>query len=320
MLVVERRFQERSDFSGTPAPKVSARSDPEAIDRGRYLVHGPAACSECHGRYDRREPARNTEAVELSGGFEFPMGPAGTLWASNLTPDAQTGIGRWDDAMLARAIRTGVLTDGSLSLLTRDSAARLSDEDLGAVLGYLRSLPPVRKAVPRGRPGWGWKLSQATKPAAPGGPQGPDGVPQAPEPSVLRGQYLALEVAQCVPCHSPGPWRSQPTGVGSDPDPSHGEDHEFEFVAPNLAPDPVAGLSGRHGEDAFVARMRFGRLHPSPIMPWENHRRMTESDLRSIYRYLRTLPPVRNELGPTYRPRGWKPSDGDLMGALDEES
>ena len=56
-----------------------------------------------------------------------------------------------------------------------------------------------------------------------------------------------------------------------------------------------------------TARMRSGRVFKSSIMPWENLGRASESDLRSIYRYLKSLPPVENDVGPSYRERGWKP-------------
>ena len=60
-------------------------------------------------------------------------------------------------------------------------------------------------------------------------------------------------------------------------------------------------------EDQFLGRIKTGRSFISSIMPWENFSRMTESDLRSIYRYLKSLPPVDKDTGPSYRDVGWKP-------------
>jgi len=79
----------------------------------------------------------------------------------------------------------------------------------------------------------------------------------------------------------------------------------MEFAAPNLTSDPKTGMTGRLDEEQFVARIRQGRVFPSSKMPWENVSRMTDADLRSIYRYLRSLPPVENDVGPTYRKQGW---------------
>jgi hypothetical protein len=98
-------------------------------------------------------------------------------------------------------------------------------------------------------------------------------------------------------------------GAGSLPEASHGEDADMEFVAPNLTSHP-AGVTGRLSEDEFVARLKGGRVFDSSIMPWENFALTTEIDLRSVYRYLRTLPPVDNDVGPSYRPIGWTPDGG----------
>ncbi len=53
-----------------------------------------------------------------------------------------------------------------------------------------------------------------------------------------------------------------------------------------------------------MARLKAGRVHASSIMPWEGFQLTTETDLRSVYQYLRSLPPVDNDVGPTYYPAG----------------
>jgi mono/diheme cytochrome c family protein len=141
----------------------------------------------------------------------------------------------------------------------------------------------------------------------------PAGVPAADEPSVARGEYLAEHVARCVACHSRfDPTTFRPVGPkagGGDPDGSHGADADMEFVTPNLTSHPT-GMTGKLDEDAFVARFRAGRAFASSIMPWESLATMTDADLRSVYRYLRTLPPVDRDVGPTYRKAGWRPPEG----------
>lgn len=99
-----------------------------------------------------------------------------------------------------------------------------------------------------------------------------------------------------------------PTAGGGDPDPSHGSDSDMEYVAPNLTSHPT-GVTGKRIEDEFVARLQAGRRYTSSIMPWENVQGRTEADARSIHRYLRSLPPVDDDHGPTYRQAGWKPGD-----------
>jgi mono/diheme cytochrome c family protein len=300
----------RLAFPDLPAPDLKASSDPDVIERGRYLVRGPAHCAQCHSTPDRSRPEL-TATAPLSGGMEFAMGPLGTLHARNLTPDEETGIGRYSDEMLARTLRTGVMPDGQLSFFMRLSASRLSDEDIVAVISYLRAQEPVRNPVPRGRWGLVGKLLLTYKLDIT--PHPPEPIPHPPaseEPSVERGEYLAEYVMLCNLCHTQFDVMSLkhvgPRGGGSLPDPSHGDDKDMEFVAPNLTTHPT-GLLSKMDEDAFVARMRAGRGYPSSIMPWEGFQATSEADLRSVYRYLSTLPPVDNDHGPTYRKKGWKP-------------
>ncbi len=116
----------------------------------------------------------------------------------------------------------------------------------------------------------------------------------------------------CTGCHSQFSMKTfKPVGPkagGGTPEPSHGADSDMEFVTPNLTSDPT-GVTGKLDENAFVARILHGRVHAGSIMPWENFQDTTETDLRSVYRYLRTLPPVQNDVGPSYRKVGWKPGD-----------
>lgn len=297
-----------------PAPDVKASTDPDVIARGKYLAHGPAHCATCHGgSTNRDDPASILNVTNLDGGLDFAMGPIGTRYARNLTPDPETGIGRFSDAEIARAIRSGVLPSGELSIFMALSQGNYSDEDVAAIVSYLRSLPPVKKEVP---PGEYYIMAKVFLRYGlfgfdPRPVEGPSGVQAAAEPTVERGQYLAENAAFCRGCHTPyDPATFTPNGPafsGGTPEASHGEDHDFEFAPPNLTSASV-GYTGRTTEDAFVARFKSaGRAHKSSIMPWESYSTMTENDLRSIYRYLRTVPPVEVDTGPPYRKIGsWK--------------
>jgi len=303
----------RLQFPDTPSPQLAASTDPVLIEQGRYLVHGPAHCAQCHSTDEREKPELSL-TTPLRGGLAFAMGPLGTRYAPNLTPDAETGLGNVSDALVARALRASVTHTGEVSFFMKFAAARLSDHDIVAVLSYLRSLEPVRNEVPQGV----WYafgkvlLRYAFAPLVPSAPEGPAHVPAQAEPSVERGRYLAESVMMCVSCHTEVDMGTMaPSGPllgGSLPDPSHGMDTAMEYVAPNLTNHPT-GIAGRLTEDAFVERMRGGRRHLSSIMPWEAFASTTEGDLRSVYRYIQSVPPVDNDRGPTYRLRGWKPGD-----------
>jgi hypothetical protein len=96
-----------------PAPNLHASTDPALIESGEYLVYGPAHCVECHvsnlAEYDRFYETGTPPA--MSGGYKFPIGPLGMLYSKNITPDPETGIGRYTDPQIARMLRHGVRPD-----------------------------------------------------------------------------------------------------------------------------------------------------------------------------------------------------------------
>ena len=301
-------------FPDTEAPRLNASKDLAVIDRGRYLVHGPAHCVHCHGADGDPHPENGREPP-LPGGRAFPMGPLGTRYARNLTPDPETGIGGLSDEQLARVLRTGVTHDGQLSFFMTVAAPNLSDDDIVAVISYLRSREPVRNAVRQGE----WSvlgkilLTYVFPPMKPRSVRGPVHVPPAPEPSLARGEYLVEHVAICGGCHTAFDMDTfqqvGPKVGGSFPEPSHGPDQDMEFVAPNLT-SHVTGYTGKVPEDLFVTRLRAGRVHATSLMPWECFGTMTDADLRSISRFLKSLPAAENDVGPTYRKLGWKRGQG----------
>lgn len=298
----------RLQFPDTATPPLKAVSDPAVIEQGRYLVHGPAHCSQCHSTDERNHPEK-VKDTPLRGGLSFAMGPLGTRYAANLTPH-ETGLGKLSDEQLARTIRTGVLHNGEISFFMRLAAANPSEEDTVAIISYLRSLEPVANPVPEGQ----WYLfgkvlmTYAFPKLEPRQGPAPKHVPPSDTPSIDRGKYLANDLMKCIDCHSKVDMSKsfdaiEPLGGGSNPDPSHGDDQDMEYVAPNLT-SHATGITGRLDEAAFVARLRAGRAFKSSIMPWESFAAATDADLKSVYMYLKSLPPVDNDVGATYRKKG----------------
>ncbi len=122
----------RGDGDLRTAP--AAAGDPAQVARGAYL----ARAGNCQGCHTPRG------AAAYSGGRGIPT-PFGTVYSSNLTPDAQTGLGAWSAAEFRRALHNGRSRDGRLlyPAFPYDSYTRVSDADADALFAFLRSLPPV---------------------------------------------------------------------------------------------------------------------------------------------------------------------------------
>jgi len=287
-------------------PQLMATTDPDVIAKGRYLVRGPAHCSNCHvGDVQEAVRADAGEEIPMKGGLEFPIGPIAVLYTANLTPDPDTGIGRYSDGEIFRLLRHNVKPDGRASIAPLMPFANMADDDLVAVVSYLRSTPPVRNEVPA--PRWllfGKTIAALVRPAAirPVVGHSPPRLAPPQEPTIERGSYLANSVANCMACHSPiDPASGELTGPAFSGN-VRGErstlDPAILLRAPNLTPNPTGVLVKLADEDTWVGRFRAGRVIAASYMPWGPYSRMSENDLRAIYRYLKTLPPVANDMGP----------------------
>jgi mono/diheme cytochrome c family protein len=299
------------DFSGTPLPKIEASADPKVIAEGAYLASAIAHCSACHGPGElARKHELPADPKDLRGGYVMNAGPFGTFYPSNLTSDPETGIAKLSDAEIARVVRHGVAPNGRLDPLMMIAVGPMADEDLGALIAFLRSLPPIKNAVPKDE--WGFVAKALSGKFAPRTMSAPQYVPRG-EPSRERGEYLANGPAACFSCHTPvdptkgfaetGPRFSGAAGPEAD----H-VDARQEVMAPNLTPDPETGVLGSFTEDTFIDRVRkVGFATRGSTMPWDNYKMMTDDDLKSIFRYLQSLPPTKHFTGPPRRPRGWRP-------------
>lgn len=291
-----------------PLPSVVISRDPAVLARGEYLVFGPAHCAGCHGSSAATPAALKSDAGDLpkrdareplSGGARLALGPLGVIYASNLTPDPDTGIGRYSDAQVARMMRWAVKPDGHATLEPLMPFGNMSDEDLLAVLSYLRAQPPVTNAVPDNE----WTLFGKVVKSLVGifKPRTSIDPPAVTPPAgtTARGEYLARYVANCVGCHTP---RSETTFAATGPEFSGGMimdsverpgvDMSMGFISSNITPKPGSALKKFPDKITFVARFqRGGRQFPGSPMPWEEFRRMSEEDLGAIYDFLSTLPP-----------------------------
>ena len=125
----------------------AATADDSQITRGKYLVT-LGGCSDCHTPgYFFGNPDMSRYLGGSDVGFEIPG--QGVFVASNITPDKETGIGRWTPEQIATAIQTGQRPDGRLlaPIMPWHAFAQLTAEDAKAIVAFLQSLEPISNKV-----------------------------------------------------------------------------------------------------------------------------------------------------------------------------
>lgn len=290
---------------------LHASQDPAVIAEGEYLFHGLMHCTACHDTSKEASYSRRAhDKVEPLGGMVWDMGPMGRPVSANLTSDKATGLGGKSDEHIARVLKHGVGEDGKLRPFMAIAVAPITDREVVALLSYLRTLPPKAHQVDKEEWGPVAQLLIATGAISPKHMAPAAYVAPSSEPDPKRGEYIANGPALCFGCHSPydflGGMALKGDKFSGCFEPEAGvDDTSIETCAPNLTPDPKAGHITGWSEDEFTARFQSGAFtsKESP-MPWVNFSNMTETDIRSIYRYLRSLPPSPRLTGPTVRKVG----------------
>ena len=264
---------------------AGAASSEPSLERGTYLMQGPAACGNCH---TPQGPDGPMPGMELAG-MLVEKNDAFTAVAPNITPASR--VAGWTDAELARAIREGIRPDGSVIGPPMPMALYrgLSDDDVMSMVMYLRAVPAVENDP--GESVYAIPLPPAYGP--------PVETVSAPEAGVTAdyGAYLAGPVAHCTECHTTfgpqGPMFDTHLGAGG-----------FEFhgpwgvsVASNITPTGLAGYS-----DAELGAMIREGTRPdgsrmAPPMPYGYLANMTDDDLAALILYLRGLPPLPDGAG-----------------------
>lgn len=253
-----------------------------SVDRGRYLVEGPAGCGNCHTPLGPNGPVKE---MNLAGRL-VDENPAFRAISANITPAG--AIGDWTDAEAVRAIREGLRPDGSVIGLPMPFAMYrgLSDDDAMSMVMYLRTVPAVDNDP--GKSTYNIPLPPAYGPPVESVAHPDEGV------SVDYGAYLAGPVAHCMECHTPmnehGPMLDTHLGAGG-----------FEFhgpwgtsVASNLTPheNGIAAWSDADLATMITQGLRPGGKPMMPPMPYGYFAQMSDDDLAAMILYLRSLPPL----------------------------
>ncbi|HUA53019.1 MAG TPA: c-type cytochrome [Candidatus Sulfotelmatobacter sp.] len=267
------------------APLLGAATQAETVfERGAYLMGSIVACGNCH---TEQGPVAPAPGRELAGGTKFDEPPF-TAYASNITPDPETGIGTWTDAQIITAIREGRRPDGSIigPPMPIEVYRGMSDSDVKAIVAYLRKVKPLKNAVPK-------SVYRITLPTSYGPPVGV--VPDVPRSNkIAYGAYLAGPLGHCIVCHSPmTAGKRDFSHVGAGGPPLHGP--WGEAVPPNITPDPKHGIgtwTDGQIKEAITKGMDPHGRELSPPMAYRYYQRIHVRDLDALVAYLRSLQPI----------------------------
>lgn len=267
-----------------PPVEEAAVPDASAIQRGAYLARA-GNCMACHTE-------RGGQAY--AGGRSIDT-PFGALYASNLTPDTETGLGRWSEAAFERALFEGVSRDGRLlyPAFPYTHTTRMQASDVRDLWAFLKSLAPIGHQVPAHDLRFPYNQQAALAVwrvlyFEPGRYQ----ADPAHDAEWNRGAYLIQGVAHCGACHSARDSLGGPlTSLGLDG--AHMPDGRW--LAPSLRSPQEAGVQEWQAQQ--VAQLLGGGHHASSVamgpmaeVVFNGTQYLTEGDLNAMASYLRALP------------------------------
>jgi len=278
------------------AASPALAASPAEIARGKYIFGATGGCG-CH-----TEP----KGAANAGGRKY-NGPFGTVYSTNITPDTKTGIGAWTDEQIITAIRLGRRPNGERILPVHPftSFNGIAEEDLRALVSFLRSVPPVNRpntpkkiTVPMFESVFlpAWLMAFAATETPP---------PAAPVAGVARGEYLVRAVGHCGECHTP---RSALTMAVDNSRFLAGNSKKTGpegQATPNITPDKTTGL-GDWTEEQLVTYLGTGNKPDGDVADGlmgetiqgtlAGYKDLTKADLQAIARYLRSIPAVKNKI------------------------
>lgn len=273
---------------------LPAAAAPSDVARGKYIFGAAGGCG-CHTQ--AKQPAN-------SGGRKYD-GPFGTVYSGNITPDRETGIGGWTDDQIITAIRLGRRPNGDRLIPVHPFTVfnGMAEEDLRALVAFLRSTPAVKRATPPKKiivpffesvflPAWLAAFAPRETPP-----------PAAPTSGLPRGEYLVRAVGHCGECHTP-------RAVTQATDNSRflaGNPKGPEGAAmPNITPDRETGI-GSWTEEEIAEYLGSGNKPDGDVTgglmgeviegTLAGYKDLTKADRLMIARYLKSIPAVKNKIG-----------------------
>ena len=264
----ERKLQRVITLAVQPVP---VNASPAALAQGRYLF-STRGCADCHGATGAGKEVINSGAM--------------LIVSPNISPGANSVTSGYTPIDWVRTLRHGVKPDGTpIMIMPSEDYARLTDDDLAAIIAYVTQLPPAPGQPRTVRLPFMVKVMYgfgAIRDAADMIDHAlPPEQPVKAEVSVAHGRYVAHS---CVGCH--GVTLSGGRIPGSPPD----------WPAPaNLTPGEGSAMVRYPTPEALMATLRSGKRADgtpiSTVMPFGSLKLMNDTDVRALHAYLKTLPP-----------------------------
>lgn len=249
------------------AVNVTVAGTPEQIARGQHLAS--VLCAECHS---------TDGTLPLSGGNDFFKGgpvPLGSITPPNITPGGK--IQQFSDGDIVRILRIGVEPSGRWTIMGSFPGHNLSDEDLQAVIAYLRSAPPVQKETPEVEysPLFMLFAGAGLLPLSTATTIQPVSAPTK-APTIEYGEYVKNNM-DCKGCH--GPTLSADGGMFSPRNAAN-----LTLIVPKWSKDDFFRAM-RTGIDVMGHQIQ-------PPMPWRQIGKLDDVELDALYLYLHALTPI----------------------------
>ena len=282
IVTMPSRNYDSSQFASKGSDRKDDSELKASILRGQYVAL-TADCVACHQTKDHK--------ADLSGGFGVET-PFGMLYASNITPDKETGIGNWTEAQFADAVRNGKGPNGPLyPAMPYTSYVKMSDQDIHDLWNYLQTVTPVHNEVVENRLSFpfnirflmlGWKRlffdASDIK------------VAKDQSPEWNRGRYLVQGAAHCSMCHTPR------NAFGAEINSRRYTGATLQnWYAPSLTGSKDEGL-GNWDEASLVQYLKTGSNHvtvasgPMAEAVKASFQYFTDDDLKAMAIYIKSLP------------------------------
>jgi mono/diheme cytochrome c family protein len=270
----------------------NAQTGKDLIAKGQYIFALAGGCA-CH---------TVPKGTENAGGRAFPI-PFGTVYSTNITPDKETGLGDWSDQQIQDAMVNGIRPDGShiLPVMPYEGYSGMAQEDLKALIAYLRTLKPVKKATPPlkvwvpfarslGTPLYLKVFGRFSSPP-----------PQAPKSGIERGRYLVEHVSLCSDCHTP----RNSIGVSNRSLFLAGAGKKIGPLGqavPNITPDKETGIGDWKREDIAGVLLTGTKPDLDNVQGLmaevvdHGYKNMAKEDALAIADYVKSVPPIKNKI------------------------